>query len=114
MDVLAGGNLVLNIVFAFSLKFLWGFVNMLQFLVFMQLWDIDLPDNALAVMKFLKSIALLEFIPTASITGAISGWFGLDPADESNIVNQNGIMLVIGLVLMLVLIIVGIASYFIT
>lgn len=29
MDVLAGGNLILNILFAFSLKFLWGFVNML-------------------------------------------------------------------------------------
>lgn len=46
MNVLAGGNLVLNIVFAFSLKFLWGFVNMLQFLVFMQLWQIELPQNA--------------------------------------------------------------------
>lgn len=29
MDILAGGNLLLNILFAFSLKFLWGFVNML-------------------------------------------------------------------------------------
>ena len=62
MDILAGGNLALNIIFALSLKFLWGFVNMLQFLVFMQLWDIDLPPNAQAVLKFLKSIALMEFI----------------------------------------------------
>ncbi len=81
MNILAGGNLALNIVFAFSLKFLWGFVNLLQFLVFMQLWAIDLPDNALTVMKFLKSIALLEFIPTEQITNTISGWLGLDSAD---------------------------------
>jgi hypothetical protein len=114
MNVLAGGNLVLNIVFAFSLKFLWGFVNMLQFLVFMQLWQIELPQNAKVVMKFLKSIALLEFIPTEQITGAISGWLGLDSADPSNIVNQNGIMLVIGLVIIVVLILLAVVSYFIT
>jgi hypothetical protein len=80
----------------------------------MQLWAIELPSNAQAVMKFLKSIALLEFIPTAQITSSISAWLGLDPTDESNIVNQNGIMLVIGLAIVAVIILLGVASYFIT
>jgi hypothetical protein len=114
MDALAGGNLILNIVLAFSLKFLWGFVNMLQFLVFMQLWQIELPENARIVIKFLKSIALLEFIPTAQITGAISEKLGLDATDESNIVNQSGIMLLIGLLIVVVVILLAIVSYFIT
>lgn len=64
MNILAGGNLVLNIFLSFGLKFLWNFVNLLQFLVFMQLWKIYLPTQALALIKFLKNIALLEFIPT--------------------------------------------------
>jgi hypothetical protein len=114
MDVLGGSNLILNILFAVSLKFLWGFVNMLQFLVFMQLWLIELPDNARIVMKYLKSIALLEFIPTAQITSAISEKLGLDATDESNIVNQNEIMLVIGLLIVAVLMLLGVVSYFIT
>lgn len=65
-------------------------------------------------MKFLKSIALMEFIPTEKITATISGWFGLDSTDPSNIVNQNGIMLVIGLAIVAVIILLGVVSYFIT
>jgi hypothetical protein len=35
MDYLAYGNLLLNVFLSFGLKFLWNFVNLLQFLVFM-------------------------------------------------------------------------------
>lgn len=108
MDYLAGGNLILNLVLSFGLKFLWNFVNLLQFLVFMQLWDIYLPSQAQAVIKFLKNIALLEFIPTKQITGTIAFWFGLD--QENNVLSDMGLMLVIGLVIILalgVLVIVG-------
>jgi len=38
---------VLNLVFSSGLKYLWGFVNILQFLVFMTNWKLDYPSNAL-------------------------------------------------------------------
>ena len=58
--------------------------------------------NSLAVLQQLKSLALMEFIPTKQITDEISGWLRLDAQDDSNIVNNFGVMLVIGLAIVLV------------
>ncbi len=64
MNVVATVNLFIGLIFSFGLKYMWNFVNILQFLVFMTSWNINYPLNALAVLKYLKSIALMEFIPT--------------------------------------------------
>jgi hypothetical protein len=40
-----------------------------------------MPDHTSAVLKFIKNIALMEFIPTQKITGKLSEWFGMDPND---------------------------------
>lgn len=40
------GNLILNLVLAFGLKYLWNMVNLLQFVVFMRIWQIPIPPKA--------------------------------------------------------------------
>ncbi len=113
MTALASANLVVNIMLSFSLKYVWNFVNLLQFLVFMTQWGLNFPLNALAVLKYLKSIALMEFIPTHQITTKISGWLGLDSTDPNNIVSNMGIMLVIAIGLLMVIVALGLASCFV-
>lgn len=64
MNTIAAINLIVNIVLSFGLKYLWNFVNLLQFLVFIPRWQLNIPFNALTILQQLKSIALMEFIPT--------------------------------------------------
>lgn len=53
----------------------------------------------------------MEFIPTKTITSAISGWFGMDPDDDRNIVNNMGMMLIVAVVILVVVVALAITSY---
>jgi len=77
MVAVASGNLILNITLSYGLKYLWNMVNLLQFLVFIQQWKFSLPQNAHGFLKYLKSLALMEFIDTAPVTKWISDKLGL-------------------------------------
>ena len=44
------------------------------------------PANTLAFLKYIKSIALLEFIPSKEITNKISEWLALDTESPDNLV----------------------------
>lgn len=50
MNTIATLNLFVNVLLSFGLKYLWNFVNLLQFLVFIPMWTINIPLNALAVI----------------------------------------------------------------
>ena len=50
MNAIATTNLIVNLVLSFGLKYLWNFVNLLQFLVFIPKWRIKIPSNALIVL----------------------------------------------------------------
>lgn len=113
MNTIATVNLVINIVLSFGLKYLWNFVNLLQFLVFIPRWKLNIPLNALAVLQQLKAIALMEFIPTKQITSTISGWFSMDPDDDSNIFNGMGLMLLIALLILVLVVALSVISYFV-
>ena len=113
MNSIATTNFVVNIILSFGLKYLWNFVNLLQFLVFIPKWRINIPQNALVILQQLKSIALMEFIPTKQITGGISGWFGMDPDDDNNLFNSMGLMLVIAIAILVLIIALFVASYFV-
>ena len=54
MNTIALVNLIVNIVLSFGLKYLWNFVNLLQFLVFIPRWKLNIPPNALAILGQLK------------------------------------------------------------
>jgi hypothetical protein len=110
MNTIAIINLAVNIVLSFGLKYLWNFVNLLQFLVFIPRWKLNIPANALAILVQLKSIALMEFIPTKTITSTISGWLGMDPEDDSNIMNNMGLMLIVAVGIMVIVVALVVVS----
>ena len=51
----------------------------------------------------------MEFIPTESITGTVGDWLGLD--QETNILNDMGLMLVIGVAMVMVLVLIVAVSF---
>jgi hypothetical protein len=51
----------------------------------MSAWKLNYPPNALAVLNFIKMIALLEFLPTGWLTDLLSDWFGIVKEDGENI-----------------------------
>ena len=122
MSVMSTTNLVLNCFLYVGLKYLWNMVNLLQFEVFMLLWQIQIPYKAEAFLKYLKLLALMEFIPSEWLTDAMSELFGIqceegdetceDDIDESdrkglsklgstNIVSNMGIMLLFLLIIVI-------------
>ena len=57
------GNIFINILLGSSLKFLWGMINTLQFVVFFTRWEVQIPPTTKEVIKEFRKIALGEFIP---------------------------------------------------
>ena len=45
-NAFATGNVAINILLGASLKFLWGMINTLQFVVFFTDWNVQIPNNA--------------------------------------------------------------------
>lgn len=77
MTALTSGNLVLNVVMSYGLKYLWNMLNLLQFLVFIQKWKFNLPYNAESFLKYIKKLALMEFVNTDPVTKWISKKLGI-------------------------------------
>ena len=76
-------------------------INVLQFFVFMTRWKLNYSANALAVLNFIKMIALMEFLPTGWFTDLLSDWFCIVKGDEANIFESTGMMLLIGCTVLL-------------
>ena len=126
MSVVSTTNLILNCFLYVGLKYLWNMVNLLQFEVFMLLWQISIPYKAEAFLKYIKLLALMEFIPSAWFTDAVSELLDVqceeenstcqDSVDESektglsklgstNIVTNMGIMLLVAVFILLFIIV---------
>lgn len=83
MTSLSIGLIVLQVFLAMGLKYLWNIMNLLQFLIYMQMWLISLPLTTQIVLSQLKSLALLEFIPTDWFKNLLKKLLtGDDPAAE--------------------------------
>ena len=57
-------NLIVNLLLAIGLKYLWKMVSILQFVVFMRLWLVGMPHRTVTWLETLKTLALFEFLPT--------------------------------------------------
>jgi hypothetical protein len=64
-------------------------------------WKLNYPENAHTVLNFIKMVALMEFLPTSWFTDLLSDWFGIEKGDDSNIIENMGMMLLIGCSLLL-------------
>ena len=63
------GLLILKIFLHLGLQYVWNLLNILIFLIFMQMWLITLPVKAHIFLKELKNLVLLEFIPYDELFG---------------------------------------------
>jgi len=66
-NLLATSSLPINIALGASLKYLWGMVNSLQFVVYMKDWKVNWPPNAKLIVTTLETIALGKFIDKEKI-----------------------------------------------
>ena len=64
--------LIAQVFLHFGLKYLWNIMNLIQFLIFMQMWLISLPPYTRIFLSELKALALLEFIPYQWLSGESS------------------------------------------
>jgi hypothetical protein len=87
-------------------------VNLLQFLVFIPKWKLNFPYNALAVLNYIKYIALMEFIDTKSIMNSISEGLGIQKGDD--LLENMGLMLLVGGALTTVIILLGVSVFFVS
>ena len=63
------GVLCVQVCLYMGLKYLWNIMNLIQFLIFMQMWLFSLPGTARIFLQELKNLALLEFIPYEWLQG---------------------------------------------
>jgi len=63
--------LVLNLVLAYGIKYMWNMSSMLQFIIFMAAWRISLDPYAQKIIAQFKKLALFEFIDTQPFKDAI-------------------------------------------
>jgi hypothetical protein len=76
----------------------------------MTLWKLDFPANALEILKLIKMIALMEFLTINWFTNALSKWFGIEINSKDNLIENMGMMLLIGCSVLVVILILVIAS----
>ena len=105
------------------MKYLWNMVNLLQFVVFMRIWQILIPPKADIFLEQLKSLALFEFLPTDKIRDAFKGMVGskeekceecVDPtAKDPPISEKLAVFLIVAITIFLVLVLLLLLKYLI-
>jgi hypothetical protein len=82
VNTVSTSSLALNIILGLSLKYLWGMINVLQFVIYMNEWKINWPANANLAVKTLRAIALGEFIDTTKMMNSVAEFYGIDLQSE--------------------------------
>ena len=57
-------TLAVNVVLAYGLKYLWNMVNILQFVVYFENWNVNMHPEAQIYIGSIKKLALFEFVDT--------------------------------------------------
>ena len=104
--VLLPGNVALCIILGFSLQWVWSAVNVMQFLIYLQLWAITLPANTSKFIDYVAFIARGNFIPKAKIINFFFKLIGIktNDTDNENSFTRFLLIIIIGVVVMAVLI----------
>lgn len=82
VNTVSTSSVALNIILGLSLKYLWGMINVLQFVIYMNEWKINWPANANLAVKTLRTIALGEFIDTTKMMNSVAEFYGIDLQSE--------------------------------
>ena len=89
---------------------MWNVVNVLQFIVYIELIKTNLAVHARMFLIQLKSIALGEFIPYEWISKKFFG--ATEDLKETSVANKMGTMFLLGIVILIVTIIVLLCGIF--
>ena len=83
LNTVAWTNVLIQLVIAYGLKYLWNIVNIMQFAVYLPLWSLNYPATVTSFLKAVKVIALMEFLPTDWLNDGLSDAFGMSKCDGS-------------------------------
>ena len=78
MNTISTSSVAVNVVLGLSLKYLWGMVNVLQFIIYMKKWKVNWPPNASLAVNTLKTIALGEFIDIQKMLKTTLNFYGIE------------------------------------
>ena len=89
MKTIFGSSLVLSVIFAAVLQYIWGMINTLQIIVLTCLFTrLEIPMSADEVMKMILRLCALDFIQTDKVLEKFgfrdTDAFDLIPDDEGN------------------------------
>jgi len=106
MAAFAVGNLILNLFLAIGLKYLWNMVNLLQFIVFMRVWLVQIPIETDVFLESLKTLALFEFLPTDQIDDYFKEQMGIGgaPGEEKSIFDELAVVIIFACLVFLLLV----------
>ena len=103
-NVIASGNILVNIVLKSSLKNLWGMINTLQFVAFFELWGAQMPTNVESALKTFKEIAMGDFIPSEWLIDPLKEAVIPEGGDENaSVISNMGAFLVILIALIIII-----------
>ena len=88
-NALLAGSLPLNLLLGVSLKYLWGMVNALQFVVFMDQWKVNWPPNAHVAIKTIRLVALAEFLDFNRIWDDVKNYFGFSNEESEDTIAET-------------------------
>ena len=77
-------SFAVNLVLAYGLKYMWSMANVLQFLIFISNWKINLDPFANALFEQLKKLAFFEFVDTKPIKEEIAKFLHISIDSESS------------------------------
>lgn len=107
----AMGNLFVNLFLAVGLKYLWNLVALLQFVIFMRMWLIQMPIKTSLFLKSLKSLALFEFLPTDNLDTKAADFVGIDysrPSNENSLFDSLAVVIIFGCSIVLAVLLLSI------
>jgi hypothetical protein len=104
------GNIALSIILGISLKKVWSAINVLQFLIYLNQWNLSLPANTDKFVGYIKFIARGEFIPKDKILNKVLPLFRIPQSNDKSIMfTRFLIIILVGVTV--VAIVVGLLVY---
>lgn len=102
------GNIAVSIILGLSLKKVWSAINVLQFLIYLQLWAITLPANTEKFVWYVAFIARGDFIPKNKIINIVLKMIGKpgNHADNNDSFTRFLIFIIVCIVIMSALIVI--------
>ena len=84
MTAFTSTQLAINIVLAYGLKYLWNVINLLQFVIYFQKWNVNIDPEANVFIDQIRSLALFEFFDTKFATDWIRNGFRVINSNNLN------------------------------